>query len=96
MGFFYAPLVLLTMQGWAAERRWPYSVALVIFLATYSLSTEAIVGRQLNDLLEYWSIPTLGIWVMLIGAYVYWTRRLEAAPDPDSHFPELAPFTPGG
>ena len=96
MGFFYAPLVLLTMHGWAADRRWPYSVALVIFLATYSLSTEAIVGRELNDLLEYWSIPTLGIWAMLIGAYRYWTRRLEAAPDPDSHFPELAHFTPGG
>ena len=66
------------------------------FLALYSLSTEAFLGRDLNDLLEFWSIPTVGIWVFLFGAWRYWTRRLETDPDPDSHFPELAHFTPGG
>lgn len=93
MGFFYAPLVLLTMLGWSTERRWPYSVPLVAFLALYSLSTEALLGRELNDLLEFWSIPTIGIWVFLFGALRYWTRRLETAPVPDTHFPGLAHFS---
>jgi len=95
MGFFYAPLVLLTIQGWSAERRWPYSVPLVALLALYSLTSEAFLGRELNDLLAFWSIPTVGIWVFLFGAWTYWTRRLETAPDPDSHFPDLAHFMPG-
>jgi dolichyl-phosphate beta-glucosyltransferase len=94
MGFFYAPLVLVTMQGWAADRRWPYAIYLVIFLLMYSLSTEAFLGRELNDTIEYWSIPTIGIWVFLFAAYRYWIPRSEASPDPSSHFPRLAHFTP--
>ncbi len=96
MGFFYAPLVLLTMHAWAAGgSRWPYSAALVAFLVLYSLSTESILGRELNDLIEYWSLPTIGIWVMLTGAYLYWTRRAETPFRPGSHFPELAYLAPG-
>ena len=74
MGFFYAPLGLLTMQAWASTRRWPYSAAFVVFFAAYALSAQGVVGRGVNDFLEYWSIPTLGIWVFLVAAYLFWKK----------------------
>jgi dolichyl-phosphate beta-glucosyltransferase len=74
MGFFYAPLVFLTLQAWATNRRWPYSAAFVVFFAAYALSAQGVVGRPVNDLLERWSVPTLGIWVFLVGAYLYWRQ----------------------
>ena len=95
MGFFYAPLVLLTMQGWAAERRWPYSMPLVIFLAMYSLSTEAILGRELNNLLEYWSVPTIGIWVLLISSYLFWRKEVQAPAGSAPQPPDLPHFATG-
>ena len=95
MGFFYAPLVLLTMQGWAAERRWPYAVALLVFVALYSVSTEALLGRELNNLLEFWSIPTIGIWVFLISAFLYWTKKVQAPERGCPGPPELTQFAPG-
>ncbi|MEJ2483305.1 MAG: glycosyltransferase [Gemmatimonadota bacterium] len=94
MGFFYAPLALITMHGWASRTRWPYSASLVGFLLLYSFSTEFILGRRLNDALEYASIPTLGIWILLVGAFVYWTRGSESGSRPASHFPALPDFTP--
>ena len=95
MGFFYAPLVLLTMQGWAAERRWPYAVSLLVFVALYSVSTEALLGRELNNLLEFWSIPTIGIWVFLISAFLYWTKKVQAPERGCPGPPELTQFAPG-
>ena len=96
MGFFYAPLTLITMHGWAVRRRWPYSAALVGFLLLYSLSTEFILGRPLNDAVEYASIPTLGIWILLVGAFAYWTRGCGPGSRPDSHFPALPDIAPNG
>ena len=74
MGFFYAPLALLTMQAWATTSRWPYSAAFVVFFAAYALSAQGVVGRPINDFLEYWSIPTLGIWVFLVAAFMFWKK----------------------
>ena len=96
MGFFYAPLTLITMHGWAVRNSWPYSSSLLGFLLLYSLSTEFILGRPLNDAVEYASIPTLGIWVLLVGAYVYWTRGSGPGSRPDSHFPTLPDIAPNG
>lgn len=89
MGFFYAPLALITMHGWASRSRWPYSASLVGFLLLYSLSTEFVLGRRLNDFLEYASIPTLGIWILLTGSFVFWTRRSIPGSGSDSHFPAI-------
>jgi dolichyl-phosphate beta-glucosyltransferase len=96
MGFFYAPLTLITMHGWAARNAWPYSASLVGFLLLYSLSTEFILGRPLNDALAYASIPTLGIWILLVGAFVYWTRDSGPESRPHSHFPALPDISPDG
>ena len=51
-----------------------YSVAFVVFFAAYALSAQGIVGRPVNDFLERWSVPTMGIWVFLVAAYLYWKR----------------------
>ncbi|MEE8062586.1 MAG: hypothetical protein V3T16_12195, partial [Gemmatimonadales bacterium] len=31
-------------------------------------------GRGVNDFLEYWSIPTIGIWVFLVAAFMFWKK----------------------
>jgi len=95
MGFFYAPLALLTMHGWATHHRWPYSAALVVFLGTYALSTEGILGRELNNILEYWSIPTIGIWVFLVASYLYWRKEALAPAGNTPHPPDL-PYLASG
>ena len=96
MGFFYAPLALITMHGWARRARWPYSVALVGFLLLYSMSAEFLLGRRLNDLVEYGSIPTLGIWILLTGSFVFWSRQSAPESRADSHFPALPNLAPDG
>jgi MFS family permease len=96
IGFFYAPLALVTMHGWATRSRWPYSASLVGFLLLFSLSTEFVLGRRLNDLLGYASIPTLGIWILLTGSFVFWTRQPAPGSHAGSHFPSLPDLTPSG
>ena len=94
MGFYYAPLVLLTLQGWAEQRRWPYAATFVAFFAAYALSAQGVVGRAVNDFLEYWSVPTVGIWIFLAGAYAHWKNTPPAAECPFVRR-ELAHLAPG-
>ncbi len=94
-GFFYAPLVLLTMTGWATHRRWPYSAAVAVLFCTWSLSAEGILGRDLNHLLEHWSVPTIGVWVFLVAAYVWWRRELQSGGKFGGHPPPLPHLAPG-
>jgi len=89
MGFFYAPLTLVTMHGWATRSRWPYAASLVGFLLLYSLNAEFIRGGRLNEVVEFASIPTLGIWILLSGAFIFWTRISVPGSKPASHFPAL-------
>ncbi len=89
MGFFYAPLVLVTMHGWATRRRWPYSAAFAVFFVTYGLTAPGLVGQTVNNFLENWSIPTAGIWVFLVAAYLYWRKELLASPGTTSRPTDL-------
>ena len=66
-----------------------FEVALVVFLGTYALSTEGILGRELNNILEYWSIPTIGIWVFLVASYLYWRKEALAPAGNTPHPPDL-------
>lgn len=74
-GFVYAPLLWLVLElGFqdadpldpvsSSARTW----GLVGFFAFYVFTVSGIVGRTLNDTLELWSIPTLGIWCLLYAA----------------------------
>jgi len=94
MGFYYAPLAVLTLQGWARQRRWPYAATFVLFFLAYAASAQGVVGRPVNDFLEYWSIPTLGIWVFLVGAFAYW-RQTHPSPEGAGLRRELAHLAPG-
>jgi len=76
MGFCYFPIlgyllfnVILRKDSSAAIR-----FTSIMGIAFFSLSAQGVVGRQLNDWLEVWNIPTIGIWLLIVSFW-YQTKR---------------------
>lgn len=77
-GFAYAPLVVLLI-GFCLRRspdenvtdteRKKVKLLFGSFVLLYCFTTQGVLGRPLNDLLEYWSIPTLGLCFLVFAAW---------------------------
>ncbi len=50
----------------AASMRWIRGLTIVFFVL-YCLTAQGVVGRSLNDVLERASVPTYGIFALLIA-----------------------------
>lgn len=88
-GFVYAPLVILLMgvslQGVSTaegatslQSRRQINTLLAAFIILYCFTTQGVLGRPLNDLLEFWSIPTLGLCFLLAAAWQIGSKHLGA------------------
>jgi hypothetical protein len=70
MGVAYAPMVAYLVQyfwGSNSNKSILNHSLLWIFFAAYCLSTSALLGRELNDRLEFWSVPALGVIALVIA-----------------------------
>lgn len=69
MGVFYAPLVALcarqALLGDIAAR-----VALATCFVLYNLTTRDIIGGHLNDRLEFYSVPVMGILALVVWSLI--------------------------
>ena len=74
----FASLVEIAAQETSALAfsRWSFflSVLLVAF------TTEGVVGRRLNDQLEYWNIPTMGILLLCVALFLCLVTRTKEIP----------------
>jgi dolichyl-phosphate beta-glucosyltransferase len=81
MGYCYFPAFAVTaMLSWGpnsvlregmgrARARWVATLTGIFFVA-YALTTQGIVGRTINDLLEKASVPTYGIFALVAAFWI--------------------------
>jgi dolichyl-phosphate beta-glucosyltransferase len=77
-GFAYLPLFSLSIAH--ALQHQKTSLYYVLGLATllYAFTTSGLIGKRLNDLLEAYSVPTIGLLLLMLAAY----KAKTAAPKP--------------
>ncbi len=81
MGVFYAPLVALCARTALREGEVAARVALATCFVLYNLTTRDIIGGALNDRLEFYSIPVVGILALVVWSVISRrTRPLESTP----------------
>lgn len=67
---FYVPALCLLLENLFIQFRIWKLLAVGLIFATVALTAQSVVGKTTNDLLESWSLPTVGL-MFLVGTVVY-------------------------
>lgn len=83
MGVFYLPLICHSFGLWLEKRDKYAGVGFAMYFVLYCLTANDLVGKAMNDRLEYVAVPFIGIVGMFLG---YCASTLRAHPE---FFPDL-------
>jgi hypothetical protein len=76
MALFYTP-VIAYMTALSVIKKDQFATALFsAYILLFCLTTPGIIGNTINDMLEYYAIPFIGVSLMLI-AYIVRLKRYD-------------------
>jgi len=64
MALFYTPIIAYTASLALTKRYVPAIMSFALFFIMFCLTTPGILGNKINDLLEYYAIPFLGLLII--------------------------------